>query len=44
MELLRRVVGCAWDPGDLVIDPFSGSGTTGAVGLEIGRRFIEIEL
>ena len=31
MELLRRVIGCSSNPGDLVIDPFSGSGTTAAV-------------
>jgi site-specific DNA-methyltransferase (adenine-specific) len=42
-ELLRRVVGCASDPGDLVIDPFSGSATTGAACLELGRRYIGIE-
>jgi site-specific DNA-methyltransferase (adenine-specific) len=42
-ELLRRVVGSASSPGDLVIDPFSGSGTTGAVCLELGRRSIGIE-
>jgi site-specific DNA-methyltransferase (adenine-specific) len=42
-ELLRRVVPCATDPGDLVVDPFSGSATTGVVCLETGRRFVGIE-
>jgi len=31
-------------PGDLVIDPFSGSGTTGLVAVEEGRRYLGIEL
>ena len=31
-------------PGDLVLDPFAGSGTTGVVALKYGRRFIGIEL
>jgi DNA modification methylase len=44
MELLRRVVGCSSNPGDLVIDPFSGSGTTAAACVELGRRFLGIEL
>jgi site-specific DNA-methyltransferase (adenine-specific) len=43
LELLRLVVGCASDPGDVVIDPFSGSATTGAACIELGRRYIGIE-
>jgi site-specific DNA-methyltransferase (cytosine-N4-specific) len=31
-------------PGDLVLDPFSGSGTTGLVALKMGRRFVGVEL
>jgi DNA modification methylase len=31
-------------PGDLVVDPFTGSGTTGVVCIEHGRRFHGIEL
>lgn len=34
----------ASDPGDLVVDPFAGSGTTGACCLEHGRRFVGVEL
>jgi site-specific DNA-methyltransferase (adenine-specific) len=28
------------DPGDLVCDPFAGSGTTGVAAIRLGRRFI----
>ena len=31
-------------PGDLVLDPFSGSGTVGVVALRLGRRFLGVEL
>jgi len=31
------------DPGDIVLDPFAGSNTTGAVAEELGRRWISIE-
>jgi DNA modification methylase len=41
--LLRRVVACASGPGDLVVDPFSGSATTGAACVELGRRYLGIE-
>jgi site-specific DNA-methyltransferase (adenine-specific) len=44
LELVRRIVRTASDPGDLVIDPFSGSATTGVVCIESGRRFLGIEL
>jgi DNA modification methylase len=43
LELLRRVVLSTSDPGDVVLDPFSGSGTTGVVAMENGRIFIGIE-
>jgi site-specific DNA-methyltransferase (adenine-specific) len=44
LELVRRVVLAASDPGDLVVDPFAGSGTTAAVCRELGRRHVGIEL
>jgi site-specific DNA-methyltransferase (cytosine-N4-specific) len=31
------------DPGDLVLDPFAGSNTTGAAAEELGRRWIAVE-
>jgi DNA modification methylase len=31
-------------PGDLVLDPFAGSGTVGVVALRHGRRFLGLEL
>jgi site-specific DNA-methyltransferase (adenine-specific) len=43
LELLRPIVGCASDEGDLVVDPFCGSATTGIACLERNRRFLGIE-
>lgn len=43
-ELARRCVLTGSSPGDTVLDPFMGSGTTGVVAAEHGRRFIGIEL
>jgi DNA modification methylase len=43
LALLCPVVGCATDPGDLVLDPFSGSATTGAAAIRAGRRYLGIE-
>ncbi|EMD83152.1 site-specific DNA-methyltransferase [Pacificimonas flava] len=42
-ELLYRVLLACSEPGDMVLDPFLGSGTTGAVAKRLGRRFIGIE-
>ena len=41
--LLSRVIMSASKPGDLVLDPFFGSGTTGAVAKRLSRDFIGIE-
>jgi site-specific DNA-methyltransferase (adenine-specific) len=43
IRLLRPVIACASNPGDLVVDPFAGSGTSGAACVERGRRYIGIE-
>jgi adenine-specific DNA-methyltransferase len=43
-KLLHRVLTLASNPGDLVLDSFAGSGTTGAVAHKMGRRWIMVEL
>lgn len=43
-RLLQRVLEIATNPGDLVLDSFAGSGTTGAVAHKMGRRWIMVEL
>jgi len=43
-RLLKRILELATKPGDLVLDSFAGSGTTGAVAHKMGRRWIMIEL
>jgi adenine-specific DNA-methyltransferase len=43
-RLLYRVLHIATNPGDLVLDSFAGSGTTGAVAHKMGRRWIMVEL
>jgi site-specific DNA-methyltransferase (adenine-specific) len=40
LGVVRRIVQASSRPGDLVLDFFAGSGTTGAAALELGRRFI----
>jgi adenine-specific DNA-methyltransferase len=43
-KLLKRILELATLPGDLVLDSFAGSGTTGAVAHKMGRRWVMIEL
>lgn len=42
--LIKRIIGMCTKPGDLVLDSFAGSGTTGAVAHKMGRRWIMVEL
>jgi modification methylase len=42
-SLLHRVVVASTKPGDVILDPFLGSGTSAAVAKKLGRRFIGIE-
>jgi modification methylase len=41
--LLHRLLLASTNPGDLVLDPFFGTGTTGAVARRLGRRWLGIE-
>ena len=41
--LLHRVILASTKPGDIVLDPFFGTGTTGAAAKRLGRRYVGIE-
>lgn len=43
-QLLGRIIKACSNPGELVLDPFGGSGTTLAVAKKLGRRFLGFEL
>jgi adenine-specific DNA-methyltransferase len=43
-KLIKKVLELASNPGDLILDSFAGSGTTGAVAHKMGRRWIMVEL
>jgi site-specific DNA-methyltransferase (adenine-specific) len=43
-QLLGRIIRVCSNPGDLVLDPFSGSGTTLVVAKKLGRRWLGFEL
>lgn len=40
VELIEKLLSVATEPGDVVVDPFMGSGTTGVAAVQMGRRFI----
>ena len=44
LTLMNRVIAGFSNPGDLVLDPFMGSGSTGLSALSLGRSFVGIEL
>ena len=41
--LAERIIRASSDPGELVLDPFAGSGTVGAAATELGRRYLLID-
>jgi len=41
--IVRRMLQASTRPGDLVLDPFAGSGTLGAAAAELGRRYVLID-
>lgn len=43
LGILRRIVTASSNPGDLVLDFYAGSGTTGMAALELGRRFVLVD-
>lgn len=44
LKVMRRLIELASNPGDVVLDPFAGVGSTGVAALELGRRFIGFEM
>lgn len=44
VTLMERMIGCSTDVGALVLDPFMGSGSTGVAAINLGRRFVGIEI
>lgn len=43
MEILEKIILASTDEGDLILDPFNGSGTTGIVASRLNRKYIGIE-
>ena len=43
LALLERVIRASTNPGDLVLDPFMGSGTTVTAAAKLGRRAVGVE-
>jgi len=43
LALVEPIVLCASEPGDLVVDPFNGSGTTGVAAIRNGRKYVGID-
>ncbi len=44
VELMQHYIENSSQPGDVVFDPFMGSGTTGVAALRCGRRFVGVEI
>ncbi|MFC1937234.1 DNA-methyltransferase [Chloroflexota bacterium] len=44
LKLLERIILASTNEGDVVLDPFNGSGTTGLAALKLGRKYVGIEI
>jgi len=44
IEFMQWIVGLFTEPGDLVVDPFAGSGSTGVACINLGRDFLGFEI
>ena len=44
IEVMRWLIETVTEPGDVILDPYMGSGTTGVAALQAGRKFIGIEI
>ena len=43
LEILEKIILSSTDENDIILDPFSGSGTTGIAACKLGRNYIGIE-
>jgi len=43
-SLMKRIIAASSNPGDCVLDPFSGSGTTAAIAHQLGRNYVGVEI
>lgn len=44
LKVMKRLIELTTNPGDLVLDPFAGVASTGVAAIDLGRRFIGIEM
>ncbi len=44
IALIQRCLRASTNPGDVIFDPFAGSGSTGVAALDLGRRFLGVEI
>ena len=43
LALLERIITASTKEGDIIFDPFMGSGTTGVAAIKLGRKFVGID-